>query len=50
MKKTNAENEEAEANNNENGKIKSDLRKLSKDDAKIVLMGFGVQEIPAKRW
>lgn len=49
MKKANTENEEAEANN-DSGKIKSDLRKLTKDDAKIVLMGFGVQEIPAKRW
>jgi transcription initiation factor TFIID subunit 1 len=50
MKKNTTENEEAETNNNENGHIRSDLRKLSKEDAGIVLMGFGVQDIPVKRW
>jgi len=49
MKKNAAETEEAESNVNDDG-IKSDLRKLSKEDAGLILMGFGVSEIPAKRW
>ena len=37
-------------NNKSNTVGSSDLRRLTKGDAKAVLVGFGVHDIPKERW